>query len=680
MHKKIINCIGVLILSLALFGCKKERPLQTGHTHGELQKALEGLGYTFDNNELVINDKVLKTTSLDLNNKGITSLTGIELFPALTELILDGNKMEKLGGEEFKPIVKSPLTKLSMRNCDISELDISSLKQVEEFYLDGSNTFEHIRGLETDARQGLKIIHLPASVKWNRDEVLALYNQKSPERTMKIEIDGKLTDYTSIRAVPDEVFRGFLKKKYPEVFTDDNKLDLNKKPDITPENEKEKTTWKTGRFDSFFFDASGIKNLDGLQFFKSRAIKVWHIYNAEFESIDLSNDDVLESFRIGANKSSELEIKITTNTKIKDIKISNCKNLKNLIFEGSIDKIDLSGNIVLEDLVVGKAIQTLDLSDCNSIMRISATSSLSENEPGKLTKITFPTSNEWKGARMLDLSNTLISDIDFAKLKADDFFGVTLALEKCPNLKVLKVALKLGNGTTFNNGHFESVDLRGSTVWNVGEKKWLPADNIKSLYKDNARLKTLNGKPYQLQENYPDYVKTIVVDASDLLKWTYLHFDQNGELKTKGIDTYPSADPSQSGQDAQWLERSDWDFALHYRDLRTNAKGGIYNTKQGSFEEVTAEKAAKFDYVKNSKWNLNMILSLDNMPPPRASVLMSKEPIFMQRGGMPPVFEPTGTIFALKRADGKYALLKFTNFYDQKNTAGFVEIKYALAR
>ena len=687
MNKRISQIIGIFILSLSLFSCEKEPVFPGKQVSPALQKALVELGYTFKDNKLLVNDKVIQTSSLNLAGKGITGLDGLEVFPALRELTLDNNKLEKLGKEELKAVEKLPLTKISLRNCGIRELDIASLTNLEELCLDGSNTFGHIRGLSRSTHTLLKTLDLPASVKWNLDEILAFYNNKTDKTVMRIEAGGKLVDYTSSRAVPDDVFRGFLKKKYPEVFTEKEEIDLNRTFDITADNKEEKTTWKTGMFDPLFFDATGIKDLEGLQFFKNRVIRTWHIYNAEFEAIDLSNDSILESFRIGSDRAGEFEINVTVNPNIKKLRIANCKNLRDLTFEGGISEIDLDGNTSLENLSFGKAVKTLDLSGCPAIMRVSVMNPLfnPDSEPGELTKIVFPVSDSWKGARTLDLSNTLIADIDFSKLKADDFFGVVIALEKCPNLKTVKVALRLGNASTFSKGHFEEIDLRGSTMWNVAEQKWLSAENIRSLYQDNPKLKTLNGKPHVPEEEYPDHVKTLVVNTSNFLQWTYLHFDENGELKIRDVDTYPSADPATTGKDAEWRERNDWDFALHYKDLRTNggesgkARGGIHDTGQGSFEGLTVEKCAAFEYKEDARGNLNMILSLDQMPPPRASVSMSKLPIFIQTG-MPPRFDPTGKILVLRKADGKYALLKFTGFYGTDKTAAMIEIKYTVLK
>ncbi len=685
MNKLIKQLSGIFILILLLSGCEKKPVYPEKQVNPGLQRALTELGYSFNGNNLLINDKVINTTSLNFSGKNLSGFEGLELFPALKELIFDNNNLDKLGEKELGGLVKgnTSLTTLSFRNCNINRLDITPLARIENLYLDGRNNFTEIKGLSAATHGMLKSLHLPSSVKWNYKEVLDFYNKIQDKKIIKIETDGKLVDYTSFRSVPDETFRNFLKNKFPEVFTKDGKIDLNKKPDITDENKKEKTVWKTGIIDPNFFDASGIKNMEGLQFFKNRAITAWHIYNAEFESIDMSNDDMIESFRIGSNRKNEFDLEVTVNPNIRKLYISNCKNLTDLTFEGNISEINLDGNIALENLSFGQSLKKLDLSSCNNIKRIFAMKPITSDgsKPAELTGIVFPVSASWKGARMLDLSNTLISDIDFSKLKADDFFGVSIILEKCPNMKKLKIALKLGVFTSFKTGYFEEIDLRGSTIWNVAEQKWVPGENIKSLYSDNPNLKNLNGKPYSPEEAYPAHVKTFEANVSSFLQWTYFYFDDKGELKIRDVDTYPSINPNTTGKDAEWKKRNDWDFAIHYYDIRTNggesgnANGGLFDTKQALFEKLTLKEAAAFAYEKDMKGNMNMILSLESMPPPRASVSMSKLPIF-KKIGMPPTFNPTETIFALRKANGKYVLLKFTDFYDKSKNAGHITIKY----
>ncbi len=675
MYKILRNAV-LMVLSLALVtACQKDNNEEQGKAiSADLLRALPSLGYQTSGSGLVVNDKVLQATSLDLSKSEVKDFRGLELFPKLKQVILDENHYETIGKAFAENLTKAvpKLEELSLRSAHIRKIDLSAFTTLKSLKLDGANDFQGIQGLD-QAKLSLDYLSLPESSKWNYKEILKYFQEKKEGQQIMLELEGKLVPYTSTRAVPNDKFRAFLKKKYPEVFTEQEEIDLTKEPQINEDEFSGNTSWSTEQFNPMCFDAKGMGNLDGYQFFKGRAIKVWYIYNAEFETLDMSGDNFIEKLSFGRDRSVE-EGKpfamptFSVNQKVKHLYVEGCSKLTDLYFDGKIEQIKLKGCKALVNLNFGRNVSELDLSECGNIQQLFLTSSMDkEGELSPLSKITFPKTYTGKGFKMIDLSRSKIANIDYDKIKGEDFFGLNLILHNCPNLKKLKIALKLGNNASFADGFFEDIDLRGAKIWDMNKKVWISAEDHKELYKNNPNLKMLNGKPYEGDIEYPAHVKTLVVENATMLQWHYLAIDGD-ELKVLEIDTYPSTDPSNTGKDAEFKERKDWDFALHWGTVRTNsgesgnAKGGIAELKDGTLKRVKSKSdLVGLDYKADEIWELNMILGINNMPPPRATVGRSKAIIF-NKSGMPPSYSQVKSVFVVKGARGEYAVIKFTDF------------------
>ncbi len=673
---KILRNVLLMTLSLVLAtACHKDSKEEGKPISADLLRALPSLGYQTSGSGLVVNDKVLQATSLDLSKSEVKDFRGLELFPKLKQVSLDENHYETIGKAFVENLTKAvpKLEELSLRSAHIRQIDLSAFTSLKRLSLHGANTFQSIKGLE-QAKLRLDYLSLPESAKWNYQEILKYFQEQKEGQKIMLELDGKLVPYTSTRAVPNDKFRAFLKGKYPEVFTAKDEIDLTKEPKVNDDMFSGNTSWSTERFDPMCFDAKGMGNLDGYQFFKGRAIKVWYIYNAEFETLDMSGDNFIEKLSFGRDRSVEAGNPLampsfSVNQKVRNLYVENCSKLTDLYFDGAIKEVSLKGCKALVNLNFGRKVSELDLSECGNIQQLFLNSSMDkEGELSPLSKITFPKTYTGKGFKMIDLSRSKIAHIDYDKIKGEDFFGLNLILHNCPNLKKLKLALKLGNNASFSDGFFEDIDLRGSKVWDMNKEVWIPAEEQKQLYKNNPKLKMLNGKPYEGDIEFPQHVKTLEVKNATMLQWHYLTIDDKDELKLLEVDTYPSTDPNNTGKDAEFKKRKDWDLALHWGTVRTNsgesgnAKGGLAEIKDGTLKRIKSKAELEgLTYKADEIWEFNMILGLNSMPPPRATVGRSKTNIFA-KVGMPPAYSQVKSIFVVKGARGQYAVIKFTNF------------------
>ena len=108
-----------------------------------------------ENNEIYLNKLAYQTLSyLNLNNKGITNISGLEMFPNLSTLYLDDNNIENLQLIAFC----SNLRELSLNNNNISEVNFNTeYSLIEALYLNNNN----IQNVDNLANLGnLRILEL----------------------------------------------------------------------------------------------------------------------------------------------------------------------------------------------------------------------------------------------------------------------------------------------------------------------------------------------------------------------------------------------------------------------------------------------------------------------------------------------------------------------------------------
>ena len=178
-----------------------------------LLTALKTKGFSFEGNRLVVDDKVKNTTSLDLSGKNLTDVTGLSSFPNLSEVNLSNNKFANVF--DFAQLPKS------VKSVNLSKNTIYEFEHLAQF------------NYEEDAAEKITLFHsldrliLPQSAKYNMLNIPALV-KLLPNADVQIEnATGKVEKYTTLRSVPDAIFRKILKRQYPMVFEGD-KIDISK--------------------------------------------------------------------------------------------------------------------------------------------------------------------------------------------------------------------------------------------------------------------------------------------------------------------------------------------------------------------------------------------------------------------------------------------------------------------
>ena len=211
--------VRLLCLSLLLtvtYSCKDEVVLNNNYEvevfeNTQLKDALLSKGYSFDENgQLICNDMVLNTKELDLSNCGLTSLEGLSLFSSLESLNVDNNKFVETFDFDYLP---KSLTGISLKGND----NITYYKSL----MDDTNT--------KVKRNKLESLKLPASAKWNTNEIPAFAKYASEETVIEmVDETGNFSEYTFWREIPDENLKAVLMSLYPSVFDKSNgKINLN---------------------------------------------------------------------------------------------------------------------------------------------------------------------------------------------------------------------------------------------------------------------------------------------------------------------------------------------------------------------------------------------------------------------------------------------------------------------
>lgn len=332
----------------------------------QLKEALTKKGYSFDENgQLICNKMVLDTKELDLSNCNLVSLEGLNLFTALESLNVDDNEFFETFNFEHLP---------------------KSLKSIS---LKGNDNITYYKSLmdETNSkvvRNKLELLRLPASAKWNTNEIPAF--ARNAAEVTKVELfdeSGNFSEYTFLREIPDAKLQSHLKNLYPSVFDKaSGKINLNfvmtESADLVINEEIENlegVEYIIGRND--FKGNVSLKGVSNKKYNMdyvalSSGVKSFNIVNINTPNgIYLSNASSLKSVRVENNdevpylklSGSFLSGKMEDiNTLKNGLTVINCKVLSGIVIGN--ETTGVTGKIILKDL---PSLQELDLSVLNGI-------------------------------------------------------------------------------------------------------------------------------------------------------------------------------------------------------------------------------------------------------------------------------------------------------------------------
>ena len=326
------NFIGLAALALCLgfasCGSDDDAPSYSNAavSNSELMTILKGKGYQFDENgKMLLDDKATSTTSLDLSGTKVdtAALKELSVFPNLKELNLRSNGYGPVFHIASLP---SQITGLDLQGNDIYDFDGLVTAKVENDEVKATILHEFTK------------LYLPASCKYNVEDLMPFYTQNEAEnKTVDMQMvndKGSLEKYNTLREIPDEYFRAYLKMKFASLFADDTHIDISK-----PMKNNEQGESLTLGLTNQFADVNKIQSISGIEcfinnpyyqpFFVSIAINNNVLFETKYldlhsniKGLMLNNVNTTEGINF-ANATSLVALTLTHNDGIKEADLSN---------------------------------------------------------------------------------------------------------------------------------------------------------------------------------------------------------------------------------------------------------------------------------------------------------------------------------------------------------------------
>ena len=326
------NFIGLAALALCLgfasCGSDDDAPSYSNVavSNSELMTILKAKGYQFDENgKMLLDDKANSTTSLDLSGTKVdtAALKELSVFPNLKALNLSSNGYGPVFHIASLP---SQITSLDLQGNDIYDFDGLVTAKVENDEVKATILHEFTK------------LYLPASCKYNVEDLMPFYTQNEAEnKTVDMQMvndKGSLEKYNTLREIPDEYFRAYLKMKFASLFADDTHIDISK-----PMKNNEQGESLTLGLTNQFADVNKIQSISGIEcfinnpyyqpFFVSIAINNNVLFETKYldlhsniKGLMLNNVNTTEGINF-ANATSLVALTLTHNDGIKEADLSN---------------------------------------------------------------------------------------------------------------------------------------------------------------------------------------------------------------------------------------------------------------------------------------------------------------------------------------------------------------------
>jgi hypothetical protein len=162
----------------------------------------------------------------------------------------------------------------------------------------------------------------------------------------------------------------------------------------------------------------------------------------------------------------------------------------------------------------------------------------------------------------------------------------------------------------------------------------------------------------------------VILSSAQMYKddWVYFSFETGAEVD--GIDS------------TNYNQSADWDIAFHSRLGRTNGgasgnnKGAIYFSGSNDFNAVKDVNTDNF--IQDS--SVNLIVGIGNRGPiykPVSGNVVFDNAFSVDYSKHPPLYTPLNNVYVIKTANGKYAKIQITGYFDDKGNSGHINFKYA---
>ena len=333
--KKIKTLIGLAAMALCLgfasCGSDNDAPSYSNVAVGnsQLKTLLQDKGYTFDENgKLLLDDKANGTTSLDLSGTQVdtAALKELSVFPNLKELNLSNNGYGPVFHIASLP---SQITGLDLQGNDIYDFDGLVTAKVENDEVKATILHEFTK------------LYLPASCKYNVEDLMPFYTENETEnKTVDMQMvndKGSLEKYNTLREIPDEYFRAYLKMKFASLFADDTHIDISKPMNINEQGES-----LTLGLTNQFADVNKIQSINGIECFINNPY-----YQPFFVSIAINNNVLFETKYLDLHSNIKGLMLNNVNT-TEGINFANATNLValTLTHNDGIKEADLSNTLI----------------------------------------------------------------------------------------------------------------------------------------------------------------------------------------------------------------------------------------------------------------------------------------------------------------------------------------------
>ena len=278
------NFIGLAALALCLgfASCSSDDDAPSysnvAVSNSELKTILKAKGYQFDENgKMLLDDKATSTTSLDLSGTQVdtAALKELSVFPNLKELNLSNNGYGPVFHIASLP---SQITGLDLQGNDIYDFDGLVTAKVENDEVKATILHEFTK------------LYLPASCKYNIEDLMPFYTENEAEnKTVDMQMvndKGSLEKCNTLREIPDEYFRAYLKQKFASLFVDDTHIDISKPMGLNEIGES-----ITLHYANQFEDLDKIASISGIEYFINNPY-----YNSFFVSLGF---DHVNEFNVG---------------------------------------------------------------------------------------------------------------------------------------------------------------------------------------------------------------------------------------------------------------------------------------------------------------------------------------------------------------------------------------------
>lgn len=329
------NFIGLAALALCLgfASCSSDDDAPSysnaAVSNSELMTILKGKGYQFDENgKMLLDDKANSTTSLDLSGTKVdtAALKELSVFPNLKELNLSSNGYGPVFHIASLP---SQITGLDLQGNDIYDFDGLVTAKVENDEVKATILHEFTK------------LYLPASCKYNVEDLMPFYTQNESEnKTVDMQMvndKGSLEKYNTLREIPDEYFRAYLKMKFASLFADDTHIDISK-----PMKNNEQGESLTLGLTNQFADVNKIQSISGIECFINNPY-----YQPFFVSIAINNNVLFETKYLDLHSNIKGLMLNNVNT-TEGINFANATSLVTLILthNDGIKEADLSNTLI----------------------------------------------------------------------------------------------------------------------------------------------------------------------------------------------------------------------------------------------------------------------------------------------------------------------------------------------